>query len=88
VAVIATIAILAIVAGFALWRLYGPAHLAQRTLVQRSITSNPPENPVYAAAISADGKYLAYADFTGVFVRLLETGETHSLPLPQSFCFR
>jgi len=88
VAVIATIAILAIIAGFALWRLYGPAHPAQRTLVQRSITANPPENPVYAAAISPDGKYLAYADFTGVFVRLLETGETHSLPLPQSFCFR
>jgi serine/threonine protein kinase len=88
VAVIATVAILAIVAGFALWQLYGPAHPAQRTLVQRSITANPPENPVYAAAISPDGKYLAYADFTGVFVRLLETGETHSLPLPQSFCFR
>jgi serine/threonine protein kinase len=88
VAVIATVAILAIVAGFALWRLYGPAHTAQQTLVQRSITANPPENPVYAAAISPDGKYLAYADFTGVFVRLLETGETHSLPLPQSFCFR
>jgi len=88
VAVIAAIAIFAIVAGFALWRLYGPAYPAQRTLVQRSITANPPENPVYAAAISPDGKYLAYADFTGVFVRLLETGETHSLPLPQSFCFR
>jgi eukaryotic-like serine/threonine-protein kinase len=88
VAVIATVAMLAIVAGFGLWRLYGPAHTAQQTLVQRSITANPPENPVYAAAISPDGKYLAYADFTGVFVRLLETGETHSLPLPQSFCFR
>jgi serine/threonine protein kinase len=88
VAVIATVAMLAIVAGFGLWRLYGPAHTAPQTLVQRSITANPPENPVYAAAISPDAKYLAYADFTGVFVRLLETGETHSLPLPQSFCFR
>jgi hypothetical protein len=57
-------------------------------LMQRSITANPSENPVYAAAISPDGRSLAYADFTGVFVRLLETGETHSLPLPQSFCFR
>jgi len=60
----------------------------QPLLQQRSITTNPTENPVYAAAISPDGRYLAYADFTGVFVRLLETGETHSLPLPEGFCFR
>jgi hypothetical protein len=57
-------------------------------LLQRSITANPPENPVYAAAISPDGKSLAYADFTGVFVRLLETGESHPLALPEGFCFR
>jgi len=86
--VIATIAILAIATGIVLWRLSIPANPAARRLMQRSITSNPAENPVYAAAISPDGRSLAYADFTGVFVRLLETGETHSLPLPQSFCFR
>ncbi len=57
-------------------------------LLQRSLTSNPPESPVYTAAISPDGKYLAYADFTGVFLRLLESGEIHSVPLPQGFCFR
>src|SRR5439155_13987660 len=34
---------------------------------QRSVTTNPPENPVYAAAISPDGRYVAYADYTGVF---------------------
>jgi eukaryotic-like serine/threonine-protein kinase len=87
-AVIAIVAILAIVAGIVLWRLSVPANPGARMLMQRSITANPPENPVYAAAISPDGRSLAYADFTGVFVRLLETGETHSLPLPQSFCFR
>ena len=87
-AVIAIVAILAIAAGVVLWRLSVPANPGARMLMQRSITANPPENPVYAAAISPDGRSLAYADFTGVFVRLLETGETHSLPLPQSFCFR
>ena len=87
-AVIATIVILAMAAGIVLWRLSIPANPGARMLMQRSITANPPENPVYAAAISPDGRSLAYADFTGVFVRLLETGETHSLPLPQSFCFR
>lgn len=87
-AVMTTIAILAIAAAIVLWRVSVPAHPGARMLMQRSITANPPENPVYAAAISPDGRYLAYADFTGVFVRLLQTGETHSLPLPQSFCFR
>jgi serine/threonine protein kinase len=87
-AVIAAIAILASAAGIVLWRLSIPALPGAPMLMQRSITANPSENPVYAAAISPDGRSLAYADFTGVFVRLLETGETHSLPLPQSFCFR
>ena len=87
-AAIATIAVLALAVAVALWRLSVPAHPVARLPVQRSITANPPENPVYAAAISPDGRYLAYADSTAVFVRLLETGETHSLPLPEGFCFR
>lgn len=88
-AVITATAMLAIAAaGVVWWRLSLPKRSEPRVLMQRSITANPPENPVYAAAISPDGRYLAYADFTGVFFRLLETGETHPLPLPQSFCFR
>src|SRR5712692_178468 len=86
--VIAAIAISVFAAVFALWRRSIPARPEARVLQQRSVTANPPENPVYAAAISPDGRHLAYADFTGVFVRLLETGETHSLPLPEGFCFR
>jgi serine/threonine protein kinase len=82
------IVILAIAGAIVFWRLSVPSHREARILVQRRITTNPPENPVYAAAVSPDGRYLAYADFTGVFVRLFETGETHSLPLPPSFCFR
>jgi serine/threonine protein kinase len=58
------------------------------TLTERELTANPSENPVYAAAIAPDGHYLAYADFTGVFLKTLETGETHSLKLPPGFCFR
>ena len=91
VAVMTTTAIfvaIAAAAGIVLWRFSLSKRSGVRVLMQRSITANPTENPVYAAAISPDGRYLAYADFTGVFVRLLETGETHSLPLPQSFCFR
>jgi serine/threonine protein kinase len=90
-AVMTTTAILvaiAAAAGIVLWRSSLSKRSGVRVLMQRSVTANPPENPVYAAAISPDGRYLAYADFTGVSVRLLETGETHSLLLPQSFCFR
>ena len=87
--VIAVIAISTFAAVFAgHWLRPTRSRPEQPMLRQRSITTNPTENPVYAAAISPDGRYLAYADFTGVFVRLLETGETHSLPLPEGFCFR
>jgi serine/threonine protein kinase len=89
VLVIAVIAISTFAAVFA-GRWWGSTrgHPEQSMLQQRSITANPTENPVYAAAISPDGRYLTYADFTGVFVRVLETGETHSLPVPEGFCFR
>jgi Tol biopolymer transport system component len=87
-AVIAVVAVLALALGISLWRQLLPARSEARMLVQRSVTTNPPENPVYAATISPDGRYLAYADLTGAFVRRLETGETHSLPLPEGFCFR
>jgi eukaryotic-like serine/threonine-protein kinase len=86
--VMAALVIAALAVGFSLWRWPLGARPEARMLLQRSVTTNPPENPVYAATISPDGRYLAYADLTGAFVRRLETGETHSLPLPEGFCFR
>ncbi len=56
-------------------------------LQQRQLTTSAIENPVIAAAISPDGRYLAYSDPTGVYLRLLESGETHALRLPPGFCF-
>jgi eukaryotic-like serine/threonine-protein kinase len=87
--IVAAVVIISLAVLFAIrgWRgsQVGPEQAMPR---QRSVTTNPPENPVYAAAISPDGRYVAYADYTGVFVRLLESGETHSLPLPEGFCFK
>ncbi len=40
---------------------------------------------MHAAAISPDGKYLAYADSAGIHMRLIETGETSSLASPPGF---
>ena len=49
------------------------------------LTANPIEVSVTATAISPDGKYLAYCDATGVHLRLIETGETHPITLPNGF---
>jgi predicted Ser/Thr protein kinase len=54
----------------------------------RQITANPIDDPAVIAAISPDGKYLAYTDLTGLHLRLMQTGETHSLPVPEGMCFR
>jgi Tol biopolymer transport system component len=60
-------------------------HRASRPGTSRSLaasqrlTTNPTENPISASAISPDGKYLAYSDKTGTYLRVMSTGETHSL---------
>jgi DNA-binding winged helix-turn-helix (wHTH) protein/Tol biopolymer transport system component len=63
----------------------------QRTTVKsalpslRRLTANAAEAPVLGGAISPDGKYLAFADKTGFYLRQIETGETHSIDLPSGF---
>ena len=49
----------------------------QPTLTQ--LTANPPDLPVTSALISPEGKYLAYADPTGIQVRVIDTGETQRI---------
>jgi Tol biopolymer transport system component/predicted Ser/Thr protein kinase len=56
-----------------------------RELTQQRLTANPTENPVMAAAISPDGKYLAYADQSGTSLRLIKSGETQKLSMPEPF---
>jgi serine/threonine protein kinase/Tol biopolymer transport system component len=50
--------------------------------VERQLTTNLPENFVWGAAISPDGKYVAYSDQTGLFLRSTDSGETRPVPLP------
>jgi serine/threonine protein kinase len=57
-------------------------------IVQRQLTANPVNDSVYSAVISDDGKQVAYSDLRGVHIRLIDTGETYSIPLPPGFCFR
>ncbi|HVO59937.1 MAG TPA: winged helix-turn-helix domain-containing protein [Terriglobales bacterium] len=46
------------------------------------ITTNAAEIPVTGSALSPDGKFLAYSDPTGTHLRVVATGETHTLPVP------
>jgi Tol biopolymer transport system component/DNA-binding winged helix-turn-helix (wHTH) protein len=69
---------------WAMWR-----QPSRRTeLVERKLTANSAENSVSSAGISPDARYLAYADNTGMFLKLIRTGETHPVPLPPDFSAR
>jgi serine/threonine protein kinase len=57
-------------------------------IVQRQVTSNPVNDSVYMAAISDDGRELAYTDLRGVHVRALSTGELYDIAVPPGLCFR
>jgi DNA-binding winged helix-turn-helix (wHTH) protein/Tol biopolymer transport system component len=47
---------------------------------EHSLTGNPQNDPVWTAALSPDGKYVAFADKAGLFLRVLSSNETHALP--------
>src|SRR5262252_8368238 len=53
--------------------------------IEQQITANPPEAPINAAVVSPDGKYVAYSDTTGVYIRHIDTGEVRPLQLPKGF---
>jgi len=69
---------------WAMWRL----PLRHTDIIERKLTSNSSENGVNSAAVSPDGKYLAYSDNTGVYLKLIRTGEVHPVPLPPNFSAR
>jgi len=51
-------------------------------LREQQLTANPIDDPVTGGAVSPDGKYVAYHDQTGVYLRYLESGETRAVGLP------
>jgi Tol biopolymer transport system component/DNA-binding winged helix-turn-helix (wHTH) protein len=52
---------------------------------ERRLTANPEDTPVTSGVISPDGKYLAYTDATGLYLRQVDSGETHPVSLPKGF---
>ena len=73
------VALVAVVAAAVRWWPTSPAP-PPRDLNPVKITANPSEYPVSGAALSPDGKFLAYSDGRGLNVRVMATGETESLP--------
>jgi eukaryotic-like serine/threonine-protein kinase len=49
----------------------------------RQLTTNSGENPVTGGSISPDGKYLAYSDTKGLRIKLIDSGETLTVPQPE-----
>src|SRR6266404_3691544 len=68
-----------------LWTAWRRVPSRRTDIIERKLTSNSSENSVSSASIYPDGKYLAYADNTGIYLKQIRTGETHPVPLPPNF---
>jgi serine/threonine protein kinase len=49
----------------------------------KQLTSNSYENRVTGGRISPNGKYLVYTDARGIYIKVVETNETHTIVLPE-----
>jgi serine/threonine protein kinase len=78
-AALAVLVLVGLVMGWFAWHQASRSRISQPLATPQRLTSNPTENPVSAVAISPDGKYLAYSDKTGTYLRLMSTGEVHPL---------
>lgn len=72
----------AVAAVGALWIVLRRPAQPPSELLERRLTFNSGASPIASAAISPDGKYLAYSDPAGIHLRLLSTGEERPIPTP------
>ena len=78
IAALAIVVIAGLTAGWFRW--HTTASKSSRSApTQQRLTTNSSEDAVSASAISPDGKYLAYADKSGIYLRQMTTGEIHEL---------
>jgi serine/threonine protein kinase/dipeptidyl aminopeptidase/acylaminoacyl peptidase len=84
-AVAAGVAVIAIIASAAFWfskrQPSSPGAVPHPKL--RQLTLNSFENSVIGGAISPDGNYVAYSDQRGLHIKVIETGETKTVPQPE-----
>ena len=60
----------------------GVARLGHSAAWVSRLTNNPLDDPILNAVLSPDARYLAFAARSGLFLRELSTGETHSIEVP------
>jgi Tol biopolymer transport system component len=72
-------ALVAILAATTIGLLFSRRPRPTQEMNQHRLTANPLDDPVLAQALSPDGKYLAFADQSGLRLRLVKTGETQRL---------
>jgi hypothetical protein len=58
---------------------------APKQSTERQLTANPPEDFVTDAAISSDGKHIAYHEQRGLYLRSIDSGETDTVSFPAGF---
>jgi serine/threonine protein kinase len=78
IATTAIVLVAGLAAGWFHWRTT-PSKSPPSAPTQQRLTTNSSENAVSASAISPDGKYPAYADKSGIYLRVMATGEIHPL---------
>lgn len=76
-AVLATIAIAAIAIQYRTNKT--TVHVSREQPVETRLTSNSSERPISGAAVSPDGKYLAYSDPSGIWVRERRGGQSRMI---------
>ena len=75
--------LLLITGGFWVYERRQPLSQAMRQPKLTQLTDNSFENRVIHGAISPDGKYLAYTDLNGMYIKRLDTGEVRAVSPPE-----
>ena len=70
-----------VIVAIAFWVSSQPAVESVQPVSLTQLTANPLETSVTGAAISPDGKYLAFVDVKGLHLQLMSSGETNTLEL-------
>jgi DNA-binding winged helix-turn-helix (wHTH) protein/Tol biopolymer transport system component len=60
-------------------------HAVAHQATEQRVTSNPPDAPIKFAIVSPDGKYVAYTDPTGLYLRQISSGETRPWGVSKDF---
>jgi eukaryotic-like serine/threonine-protein kinase len=79
----AALVIVLLAIGFGFRWVKGRINTSHGPITQRQLTHVPPETRLVGAAISPDGKHLAFSNTKGLYLSTVETGEVHEIPLPE-----